>query len=88
MRCIAVIEAERPGVDSVILWDRDGQLVAFAYEDGRVSMTRPLQAQDLSGALDEIREAFQITAGQVSRITDWTDKALRTDPMAPRRQRW
>ena len=72
MRCIAVIEAERPGLDSAIIWDRDGQLVAFAYLDGRVTMTRPLEALDLDRALNEAADAFQITSGQTQRVTDWS----------------
>jgi hypothetical protein len=75
MRCIAVIEAERPGLDSAIIWDRDGSLVAFAYLDGHTTMTRPLEAQDVDGALDEVRVAFQIGAGQLQRITDWSNLA-------------
>ena len=88
MRCIAVIEADRPGIDSVLIWEKDGQLVAFAYENGRVTMTRPLEAPTLDLAVDEVRHNFQITAGQLSRITDWTDAAIPADPLTPTRRRW
>jgi hypothetical protein len=73
MRCVAIIEASRPGLDSVIIWDQDGQLVAFAYEDGRVKMTRPLAAANLDQGIGEVRDNFQITATQVTRLEQWVD---------------
>jgi len=89
MRCIAVVEAARPGLDSVIVWEDQGRLVAFAYLDGKVKMTRPLDALTIDDAVNEIRENFQITAGQFSRLTDWTDDAaVHIEPMTSGRKRW
>jgi hypothetical protein len=89
MRVVAIIEAERPGLDSVILWERDGQLVAFAYLDGQVKMTRPTAATDLDGAIAEVRENFQIAAGQLTRIHNWRDTVAVTERIdMPTRTRW
>lgn len=57
MKPVTIIEAERPGIDSAIIWDNDGQLVAFAYEHGRVMQTRPLVSDD---PLREVTEAFRL----------------------------
>jgi hypothetical protein len=89
MRCIAVIEAERPGLDSVLIWDRDGEMIAFAYLNGKVTMTRPLQAQDtLDNAINEAAQSFQINSGQLIRVTDWANSSTRVEPVAPTRTRW
>lgn len=88
MRCIAVIEAQRPGLDSVLIWDRDGQLVAFAYQDGRVTMTRPLQATSLEGGITEVQDNFQVTVGQVTKIADWTDTRPPGQVATTMRTRW
>jgi hypothetical protein len=88
MRCVAVIEAERPGLDSVILWDNGEQLVAFAYQDGKVSMTRPLEAGNIDQAVSEVQAAFQINAGQLTRVTDWQTTAVQAQPIPTTRRRW
>lgn len=89
MRCIAVIEAQRPGLDSVIVWAQpDDRLVAFAYQDGKVTMTRPLAATTVDDAVTEIRNNFQITDGQYTRITDWTVTSSTIEPLTPTRTRW
>jgi hypothetical protein len=90
MRCIAVIEAERPGLDSAIIWERDGTLVAFAYLNGHTTMTRPLNHADLDNAIAEVRDAFQIGSGQLQRITDWTNLATKPPEQLARnpRTRW
>jgi hypothetical protein len=88
MRCIAVIEAERPGLDSVLIWEREGTLVAFAYQDGHTTMTRPLVGADLNAAVSEIAEAFQINAGELQRITDWSSPTSTVETIKPVRTRW
>jgi hypothetical protein len=89
MRCLAVIEAQRPGLDSVLIWDRDQQLVAFAYQDGKVTMSRPLEHQDtLDNAVAEVLEAFQITQAQMTRVTDWTTAPVQGQLVTQPRVRW
>lgn len=88
MRCVAVIEATRPGLDSVLLWDRDGQLVAFAYLDGKVTMTRPLNAHTLDAGISEVLESFQINQGQMTRITDWSSTGLQPGTVVAAPTRW
>jgi len=88
MHCVAVIEANRPGLDTVIIWDDNGRLIAFAYEEGIVRMTRPLAAMTLDDGVNEVRDNFQIIEGQLTRIRDWHDTVARTDPVAPIPQRW
>jgi hypothetical protein len=88
MRCIAVIEAQRPGLDSVLLWDRDGQLVAYAYLEGKVTMTRPLNAATLETGITEVLESFQINQGQATRITDWSSTGLQSGSVVAAPTRW
>lgn len=90
MRCIAVIEANRPGLDSVIVWQDQDRLVAYAYQDGKVSMTRPLDAQTIDAAVQEIRDNFQINDGQYTRLTDWTATSNTTTAatLEPVTRRW
>lgn len=88
MRCMAVIEAQRPGLDSVLIWDRNGELVAFAYQDGKVTMTRPLTAQDtLENATTEALTAFQVTDGRMTPVADWAN-AVPVRSSAGQRARW
>ena len=88
MRAVAVIEATRPGVDSVIIWERDDQLVAFAYEDGKVKMTRPLAAITLDEGIAEVQANFQLPTGQLHRITNWQDHTISPERLSTTRQRW
>lgn len=88
MRCIAVIEAQRPGLDSIIIWDREGTLVAVAYMDGRITMTRPLAAPTLDEGVNEVLGAFQVNSGQFTRITDWTTNAVQVEPIQAPKVRW
>lgn len=89
MNCIAVIQANRIDVDTVILWDDGSQLVAFAYLEGRVMRTRPLAAKGTDDAINEVRDTFQLTSGgQVTRIRDWVDTVARTEPIADLPRRW
>lgn len=89
MRCVAVIEAQRPGLDSVLIWDRDNQLVAFAYLDGKVTMSRPLANQDtLDNAAAEAVQAFQISQAQLTQVTDWTAAPAQGQIVANPRKRW
>lgn len=85
MRPIAIIEAERPGLDSVILWDAGERLVGFAYLDGKVTMTRPLEATEIVAAAREACEHFQITESQLTRVADWQGKpSQRITPVGTR----
>ena len=68
MKIIAIIEAERPGIDHVILWDDDDRLVAYAYEQGHVMKTRPLSEADTTRAVQETLAAFQINDAQLTRV--------------------
>lgn len=88
MRCIAVIEAQRPGLDSILIWDRDSQLVAFAYQDGQITMTRPLNALNVEDATNETLEAFQVNQAQFSKVTDFTSTAVTAQPVGTIRKRW
>lgn len=85
MRCLTVIEAQRPGLDSVLIWETQDALIAFAYLDGRVMMTRPLQAVTLDQAATEAMNAFQITEARTTRIGDWTTTTIQATPA---RARW
>jgi hypothetical protein len=89
MRCIAIIEAQRPGLDSAIVWERDeGQLVAFAYLEGRVTASRPLDADTLNVAIDEVRHNFQITDAQLTRVHDWQDRTAVSERLVATPRRW
>lgn len=90
MQAAAIIEAQRPGLDTVILWINDSdQLVAFAYENGHVKMTRGIAAPDLDGAIREVRDNFQINAAQLTRIHNWHDTVAVTERIAVNpRTRW
>lgn len=86
MKCAAVIEAARPGLDSIIIWARDdGQLVAYAYQDGKVQMTRPLAAGTIDQAIPEVRDNFQINQAQLTRAHNWQDATVPTSQIGPRR---
>jgi hypothetical protein len=89
MRCIAIIEAQRPGLDSAIVWERDdGQLVAFAYLEGRVSASRSLESLTLNAAIDEIRRNFQINDAQLTRVHDWHERTAETERLVATPRRW
>ena len=88
MRAIAVIEATRPGLDSVIVWEMDGRLVAFAYLDGKVKMTRVLDVPSLDEGIAEVQRGFQINAGQLHRVTNWQENTITAEPMPINRRRW
>ena len=77
MRCVAVIEADQPTLDTVILWNDNERLIAFAYLNGHVKMTRPLTAPSLDDAVAEATNAFQIAAAQITRIANWDTIAAR-----------
>ena len=88
MRCVAILNTERPGLDTVIVWqDNTGRLIAFAYLDGQVKMTRPLTAATFDEGVAEVQIGFQLGTGQVTRITDWANIAAptRTSPAASTR---
>lgn len=88
MRCLAVIEANRPGLDCVLIWERDNDLIAFAYLDGRVMMTRPLaDTSTLDNAINETVQAFQIGTAQLTRISDWSNQAVQAQTITTR-TRW
>lgn len=82
MRCVAVIEADQPALDTVILWTDNDRLVAFAYLNGQVKMTRPLAAATLDDAVTETVAAFQVTSAQITRIANWDNIAARPEPAA------
>ncbi len=85
MQCAAVIQATRPGLDSIIIWARDdGQLIAYAYQDGRVQMTRPLAATTVDQAIPEIRQNFQIDDAQITRA-HWQDTITAPSHIGPTR---
>ena len=86
MKCAAVINAQRPGLDSIIIWARDEQLIAYAYQDGRVMMTRPLAATTIDQAIPEIRHNFQIDEAQLTRAHGWQDTITPVTQIGP--QRW
>ena len=87
MKVIAIIEAERPGLDHVILWnDNDDRLIAYAYEHGHVTKTRPLVEADTTRAVAETLNAFQINDAQLTRVHERPD-AL-TQHIAPLPSRW
>ena len=88
MNCVAVIQANRIDVDTVILWDDGSQLVAFSYLEGRVTRTRPLAATSVDQAINEVRDNFQIAEGHVTRIQDWVDTAPRAEPVGDLPRRW
>ncbi len=88
MRCIAVIDASRPGLDTVIIWDDGSQLLAFAYEQGQVKMTRPLAAPTLDMAVTEATVSFQVTDGHVTRINEWAATLPTTELAAALPKRW
>jgi hypothetical protein len=87
MRCVAAIQATRPGIDSILLWDDNDRLIAIAYQDGKVMMTRPLQADTLEDAATETLQAFQIPNGNLTRIADYTATTTVTPVTQPSR-RW
>lgn len=86
MKCVAIVEAQRPGLDSVILWEDNDRLVGFAYLDGKVTMTRPLAANDLTQAINEVRTSFQINEAQLTRIYDWRN--LNAERIGLPNKRW
>ena len=88
MKPVAIIEAERPGLDAVILWDDGRRLIAFAYLDGRVTMTRVIGANDLNGAIAEVRENFQIADAQLTRIHNWAESHVATESVTVLPTRW
>ena len=88
MRAIAVIEATRPGIDAVIVWEHEGRLIAYGYEEGKVSMTRPLGANNLEDGITEVQQNFQITEGQLHRVTNWQDNTITAEPVPTSRTRW
>jgi hypothetical protein len=88
MQPVAIIEAERPGLDAVILWDDGNRLIAFAYLDGRVTMTRVIGAGDLNGAIAETRENFQISDAQLTRIHDWHETHVSKERLTVLPSRW
>lgn len=72
MRCIAVIgDIDNPGIDNVILWDREGETVAIAYRDGQVLMSRPLEGDTFDARTQDMRTAFGIHDARITRITTW-----------------
>lgn len=86
MRCTAVIEADTPDLDTVIVWDDNTRLVAVAYQDGQIKMTRPLDAATLNDGIAEIQTQFHIDTGHVTRITDWANLAVQSaNPGVPAR---
>lgn len=80
MRCVAVIQTDQLAHDTVILWDADGRLIAFAYLDGQVKMTRPLAAATLEEGITETQTGFQIQGGQITRIADWANLSATSSP--------
>lgn len=86
MRAVALIETGNTDIDTVILWNDQGRLVAIAYEAGRTKMTRPLDAVSLDDGVAEVRTAFQIDTGMLSRITHWTPRL--EAPFPPLPDRW
>ena len=86
MRCVTVIEAQLPGLDTVILWDDTTRLIAYAYQDGRVTMTRALNADTLPRAIAETQEAFQIDQAQLIRVHNWNRDQVETIATLP--DRW
>ena len=85
MKVTAIIEAQRPGVDHVILWDDNDRLVAYAYENGHVTKTRPLSSPDITTAVRETLDAFQINDVQLTRIHERPDAITRHVASLPSR---
>jgi hypothetical protein len=83
MRATAIIEAERPGIDTIIIWGDTDRLIAFGYENGRVTMTRPLTSADPNR---EALDAFQVASGELTTIIDPT--SLPTRPVRTLPARW
>lgn len=87
MRCIAVIDTNIPDPDTIILWDDGGQrLVAHAYKDGALRKTRPLEAATFEEAMAEVRDAYGITTGYMSRTAVWAPRLEPPFPSLP--DRW
>jgi hypothetical protein len=87
MRCVAVIDTHIPDPDTIILWDDGGQrLVAHAYKDGMLRKTRPLEAPTFEGAMAEIRDAYNINSGLMTRVTHWSPRL--EPPFPPIPDRW
>lgn len=83
MRCVAVIEAQRPGLDSVILWTDDERLVAVAYLEGQVKMTRPLNADSIDAGVREALDGFQVVDAQVTTVSQWAPPIGVSGPSQP-----
>jgi hypothetical protein len=88
VRCVAIIQAARPGIDSVLIWENNDRLIAFAYLDGRVSMTRPLEANTLDQAATETLTAFQIPDGQLTRLSEWSSTQIQGQAPVAVPKRW
>lgn len=89
MRCIAIIEAERPGLDSAIIWEDGSRLIAFAYLNGRVQKTLPVEgATTLDNAIFEVRQRFQITEGQLTRVHDLSENVAQQQRIVAMPRRW
>lgn len=59
MKPIAILQADQPAVDTIILWKDDDRQIAVAYLDGQVKMTRPVET------VQEALEAFGVPDGQL-----------------------
>lgn len=88
MRCIAIIEAERPGLDSVIIWETGDRIIAYAYENGKVTMTRPLDGTNMNAAINEVRERFQINDAQLTRVHNWAETPATKERIVATPRRW
>ena len=89
MRCVAILDTERPGLDTVIVWqDNTGRLIAFAYLNGQVKMTRPLAAATFEEGVAEVQTGFQLGTGQVTRVADWANITAQTRTTPTASARW
>jgi len=88
MKPIAIIEAQRPGLDSVILWDDGQQVIAYAYEHGHVTKTRPLTGPSLDDAILEVRDNFQINDAQLTKIHQWPTQHTQPQRILQMPTRW
>jgi hypothetical protein len=84
MKALAIVEADKPEVDSVILWDAGNRLVAFAYHNGRVEMSRSLDdVTSLDAGIAQALDAFGVDKGQVTKTGE-----LPARPFAVLPTRW
>lgn len=72
MRPIAVlVDIDTPTVDSVILWQEDDQLVAYAYQNANVTRRQVLTPGLFDDQIAEVRAVFDIRDARITWIQVW-----------------